>query len=118
MQCELILLINEMKGEINKCYFYPTLSFYVQAAPQFLSMENLIYFQANSHNCVNNTAYCWMNCLELPPGCALDDSVCYNIDHSPCNTINEDPPHDVTCAWHCKNPDSGSTKNLGTDTAN
>lgn len=43
-----------------------------------------------------------MACLPLPSGCGLEESECYNANHDPCNTVNDGPPHDATCAWHCK----------------
>lgn len=61
------------------------------------------FFKSTIKNCNNQTdAYCWMNCLPLPHDCTLEESECYNAQHQQCNTYNEDPPHDVTCAWHCK----------------
>ena len=55
-------------------------------------------------SCKNDTAYCWMACLPLPDSCPSDQTECYNSEHKPCNVIDEGPPHDATCAWHCKDP--------------
>ena len=42
-----------------------------------------------------------MDCLPLPSGCNVEESKCYNENHEPCNTVDDGPPHDGTCAWHC-----------------
>jgi len=71
-----------------------------------LEMMKMFFFQANDFSCSNpNEAYCWMGCYPLPSGCNRTQSVCYNEDHEACNTVDDGPPHDPTCKWHCKDPD-------------
>jgi len=50
-----------------------------------------------------------MACLPLPSGCGLENSECYNSVHETCNTVDEGPPHDKTCEWHCKPPTTSTS---------
>lgn len=50
-----------------------------------------------------------MACLPLPDSCPADQTECYNSEHKPCNIVDDKPPHDPTCAWHCKAPVTTTT---------
>ena len=56
--------------------------------------------------CGEGQGYCWMGCLDLPPGCSLENSVCLNNDDLPCctETVTDNCENmDVSCSWSCDN---------------
>jgi len=64
--------------------------------------------------CAENTAYCWMDCLDLPAQCTETQSECVNADSKPCCTedITENcEAMDDTCQWQCKTTTSTVASN-------
>ena len=57
-----------------------------------------------ARQCQEGSAYCWMACLTLPPGCTEDEAVCVNILEEPCCTDNVTEgcvDMDASCQWQC-----------------
>ena len=54
--------------------------------------------------CQEGWAYCWMGCMQLPPGCSEDQAQCFNDDAEPCctDTVTDGClDMDGSCEWHC-----------------
>jgi len=61
----------------------------------------------NSNDCKEGFAYCWMGCLTLN-GCSLNDSECYDSDHSQCYDNSMNP----SCEWHCNESTNDNTSDF------
>ena len=69
-----------------------------------LSLESS-WSSLKTAQCSQSSAYCWMDCLELPTSCLLQSSLlCINSESKPCCTdiITENcEAHDPNCHWEC-----------------
>merc|ERR1711874_249187 len=57
-----------------------------------------------SGQCEEGSAYCWMSCLTLPPGCSEEEAVCLNMMEEPCctDTLTDGCLNmDGSCQWQC-----------------
>ena len=53
--------------------------------------------------CREGYAYCWMGCLQLPPGCSEEEAECVDEDFPCCTeTVTEDCLPMGNCVWQCK----------------
>ena len=65
--------------------------------------------QLKRTECETNKAFCWMNCLDLPPSdqCSFPTNVvCLNVDDKQCCTddVTENCANmDSSCRWQCGN---------------
>ena len=60
--------------------------------------------QLQRQQCDGDQAYCWMGCLDLPPGCDATAAICTNMDELPCctDTVTENClDMDASCQWKC-----------------
>ena len=55
--------------------------------------------------CSGLTAFCWMDCLDIPESCIGSPTECVNAENKPCCTdeITENcEAMDPTCKWQCQ----------------
>lgn len=65
--------------------------------------------ELKSAECAGNSAYCWMNCLEIPADCpSIQNATCHNSKAEPCCTHPDKTEGcanmDSTCHWSCPAP--------------
>jgi len=69
--------------------------------------------------CDESTAYCWMDCLEIPTSCVMDSTLqCINSESKPCctDTITTNcEAMDSSCHWQCNTTEYGFCNGQGTD---
>jgi len=84
------------------------------SVPQSLSIQARLVQKLNIDNCQAGTAYCWMNCLEVPDHCSAP-SQCINKERLPCCTtdnVTGCQNMDSSCHWEqdCPQPTKSPEK--------